>query len=149
MMKEVVFNLLSTTFQYERKFKATDTIFSVIEDPVFKSFGKFLFPIGYRSIDDGWTLKDVSRLLPYHSNISVEETQNVLNYFHKEAQERPVFYDIYTEEEKRKDRSKKVRADLFELLPAEPYSSCDLNWRDEGSRVNENTVTSWLDDLNL
>lgn len=30
-----------------------------------------------------------------------------------------------------------LRADLFELLPAEPYSSSDLNWRDEGSRVNE------------
>lgn len=27
-------------------------------------------------------------------------------------------------------------ADLFELEPAEPYSSEDLNWRDDDSRVN-------------
>lgn len=27
-------------------------------------------------------------------------------------------------------------ADLFELEPAEPYSSADLNWRDDDSRVN-------------
>lgn len=50
-------------------------------------------------------------------------------------------------------------ADLFELVPAEPYSDADLNWTAAGSRVNqehedeakqdvkltENTVDNWAD----
>ena len=52
-----------------------------------------------------------------------------------------------------------LNADTFELIPAQPYTSADLNWTAEGSRVNrehddeplrdvklaENAVDNWAD----
>ena len=40
-------------------------------------------------------------------------------------------------------------ADTFELVPQEPYSSDDLNWRDTGSRVNREHEDESLRDIAL
>ena len=39
-----------------------------------------------------------------------------------------------TTERVAKDLAAAIGADLFEIAPAEPYTSADLNWRDQGSR---------------
>lgn len=40
-------------------------------------------------------------------------------------------------------------ADLFELVPANPYSDDDLNWRDDASRVNAEHNDTSLQDVEL
>ena len=40
-------------------------------------------------------------------------------------------------------------ADLFEVVPTEPYTSDDLNWRDSGSRVNREHEDESLRDVPL
>lgn len=39
-----------------------------------------------------------------------------------------------TTEQVAKDLAAAIGADLFEIAPAEPYTSADLNWRDQNSR---------------
>ena len=40
-------------------------------------------------------------------------------------------------------------ADIFELVPVEPYSEDDLNWRDRSSRVNKEHDEASLQDIAL
>ena len=42
-----------------------------------------------------------------------------------------------------------LNADTFELVPAEPYSDADLNWRDRSSRVNKEHDDASLQDIAL
>ena len=42
-----------------------------------------------------------------------------------------------------------LNADTFELVPAEPYSDADLNWRDRSSRVNKEHDDPALQDVEL
>lgn len=70
----------------------------MITDSVFGDYGRLIFPVdeGYYS---GNTLENLS--LTWYSHIDPEKTLEIVNYMktHAEAGE-PVFYDIYTEEEK-------------------------------------------------
>lgn len=40
-------------------------------------------------------------------------------------------------------------ADIFELIPTQPYTEDDLNWRDESSRVNDEHEDESLRDIEL
>ena len=76
----------------------------VIEDAVFGDYGRLLFPTeqGYYS---GSTLGKL-RLVWYH-NMVPERTVEIANYLRDEAASgEQIFYDIYTEEEKREDPAK-------------------------------------------
>ncbi|MBE7005915.1 MAG: flavodoxin [Ruminococcaceae bacterium] len=42
-----------------------------------------------------------------------------------------------------------LNADTFELVPVEPYSDADLNWRDSSSRVNKEHDDTSLQDIAL
>lgn len=42
-----------------------------------------------------------------------------------------------------------LNADTFELVPVEPYSDADLNWRDSSSRVNKEHDDASLQDIAL
>lgn len=42
-----------------------------------------------------------------------------------------------------------LKADTFELVPVEPYSDDDLNWRDRSSRVNKEHDDASLQDIAL
>ena len=42
-----------------------------------------------------------------------------------------------------------LRADTFELIPAEPYSDADLDWTDRSSRVNKEHDDASLQDIGL
>ena len=76
----------------------------VISDPAFGDYGRLIFPVdtGYMS---GSTLGDLR--LTWYSNIRAEKTVEICNYlrFHAEAGE-TIFYNIYTDEEKKRDPDK-------------------------------------------
>lgn len=86
----------------------------ILNNPLFKDIGQFLFPTDFYSITNNMTLKDVDHLLPYHSHIEVSTTLEVLEYLENQRKQgNQVFYDIYTEEEKQADPSKRKTGLFF------------------------------------
>jgi hypothetical protein len=93
------------------KFNLDSKIKDVINDPIFNGYGKLLFPVerGYYS---GNTLKELK--LTWYSNISPSKTVEIVNYLYNKAKEgNKIFYDIYSEEEKRKDKNKRKYRFIF------------------------------------
>jgi acetyl esterase/lipase len=86
-------------------FTVDTKIKDVISDPVFKNYGRLLFPAdnGYYSGD---TLGRLS--LTWYGNINPARTVEIANFMKKRATAGDtVFYDIYSEKEKNQDPDKK------------------------------------------
>lgn len=93
---------------------ANTAILDVINHPSFEEFGQFLFPAEYRMPDDNQTLSDIDNLLPYHNNIDPNITVDVINAMMERTENGDtIFYDIYTEEEKRDNPSKENTGVFF------------------------------------
>lgn len=76
----------------------------IMNTPEFYGFGQFIFPSDYRAINASMTIDDLPSLLPYHTNIQNETTIEVINeMFNRVSANETLFYDIYSEEEKRED----------------------------------------------
>lgn len=85
-------------------FNDTTLIRTVMNDPVFGKYGRFLFPMEewYMS---GETLGDLQ--LTWYNNIDSDKTVEVVNtLWNRASAGQTVFYDIYTEEEKARDPDK-------------------------------------------
>ncbi len=79
-------------------------ISDVISHPAFSGYGHLLFP------QDGWySGETLSQLrLPFYSHIDAETTAALLNSLKERAESgERIFFDIYTEQEKREDPSKR------------------------------------------
>lgn len=105
-------------------FTRNTAISDVITDPVFGDYGRLIFPVdeGYYS---GNTLENLG--LTWYSYIDPDKTVEIVNYMktHAEAGE-PVFYDIYTEEEKAADPAKKdTGLFFFKGSPGEKFAICN------------------------
>lgn len=82
-------------------------VVDVVNHPAFAGFGHFLFPTEYRLPDGAMKLENISSLLPYHSRINTNTTVEVINYMlDTVGKEETIFYDIYTDAEKRTDPTK-------------------------------------------
>ena len=106
--------------QYTQDSKIQD----VITDPSFGEFGRLIFPVdeGYYSDE---TLKDLR--LTWYSNIDPDKTVEIVNYMKDCADAGDViFYDIYSEEEKKADPAK---ADtglfFFKGQPGAKFAICN------------------------
>lgn len=87
-------------------FTAATTVAEVEADPAFAGFGTLLFPLHGESGEE-LTLDAIDRLMPYHNDIRVETTLDVLNSMRDAAQSgETIFYDIYSDEEKAADPAK-------------------------------------------
>lgn len=85
-------------------YTANTKIEEVINDPAFGDYGHLIFPAdtGYFSGD---TLGGLQ--LAWYNNIDPDKTVEIVNYFRdKAASGEPVFYNIYTDEEKTADPAK-------------------------------------------
>lgn len=104
---------------------SVDTLISeVINDPVFKDYGRLIFPVneGYYSGD---TLGELR--LTWYSNIDPDKTVEITNYMrdHASANE-TIFYDIYTDEEKAADSAKEnTGLFFFKGNPGECFAVCN------------------------
>lgn len=102
-------------------FDADSMLSEIASDPVFGDFGRLLFPTG-RSLE-GLTLRDLKRLLPYHSNLSAEESARAINALaQRAAGGEQIFYRFYPQ-----DGSQKSSTDLTGLFfvrgkPGAPYA---------------------------
>ena len=80
-------------------------ISDVQNDPAFGDYGRLLFPVnsGYMSGDTLGSLR-----LTWYNNIDPDKTVEICNYMRDHAETGDtIFYDIYTEEEKKADSAKR------------------------------------------
>ncbi len=104
-VKEMINNNLHNEIVQDDNLYGVDTrINDVINDPVFKNYGRLIFPVdnGYYS---GNTLGELS--LAWYNNINSDNTIEIVNYMKNKASAgETIFYDIYSEEEKALDPRK-------------------------------------------
>lgn len=99
-------------------------ISDVINDPVFEDYGRLIFPVD-SGFYGGETLGELR--LTWYNNISPDKTVEIANYMRDHAEAGDViFYDIYTEEEKRSDPAKEDTG-LFSFKgnPGEKFAVCN------------------------
>jgi acetyl esterase/lipase len=83
------------------------SVMGIINNPAFGGFGRFLFPVERGLPNSGLKLANIGSLLPYHNNIDQDTTARVINYMLDEVgADHTIFYDIYSDAEKRAAPSK-------------------------------------------
>lgn len=91
----------------------------VINDSAFKGYGRLIFPADIK-IEDDLTLKNIEEILPWYSEINPKRTVEIVNYMKNEVQNgNQIFYDIYTDQEKKEDPDKR-NTGLSEVTKHEP-----------------------------
>ena len=96
----------------ENKFTLYSTTQQVINDEYFKGFGRLIFPV-HRNIPSNTKLQDIGSYYTWYNYINSYKTVEIVNYLRNKAKEgNKIFYDIYTDEEKRQD-SEKENTGLF------------------------------------
>ncbi len=95
----------------------------VMNNPVFGSYGRLLFPVD-EVISDTLALEDMEEILPWYHNVKPEKTVEIVNtLMERAAKKETVFYDIYTEEEKQKDKEKEnTGLFFFKGTPGEKFA---------------------------
>jgi acetyl esterase/lipase len=92
---------------------ADHTISDLLNHPAFAGFGRLLLPWDDRTYDGSMRLRDVGSLLPYHSHVDPGTVVSALNHMIDDVNAgRTVFYEFYTEEEK-KEQPTKSNTGLF------------------------------------
>ncbi|GHT32585.1 hypothetical protein AGMMS49574_16370 [Bacteroidia bacterium] len=87
---------------------ATNVVRDIAEHSAFKGFGELLLSYDNNSFYYDTPISNVARLMPYHGNIRPDVVLDALNYMIDEvAGGETIFYNIYTEEQKAADASKK------------------------------------------
>ena len=106
------------------RYSVDTKISEIMADPDFGGFGRLIFPVhdGYYS---GSTLGDLN--LTWYSNIDPDKTVEIANYLKEHASAGdPIFYDIYTEEEKAADPAKEdTGLFFFRGNPNERFAVCN------------------------
>jgi acetyl esterase/lipase len=90
-----------------RHLHADDTLGDVLTHPAFGGFARLLLPRDSRTYDPTLSISDVGTLLPYHTHVDPSVVVASLNRLidHVSAG-RTVFYDIYTDAQKRAESSR-------------------------------------------
>lgn len=99
-------------------------ISEVVEDPTFSGYGNLIFPVN-RSYYQGSTLEDLR--LTWYNNIDPDNTVEIVNYMKANAESgNTIFFDIYTDEEKRQDPAKQnTGLFYFKGNPGEKFAICN------------------------
>lgn len=107
-----------------RQLSATSTVGDILRHPAFTGYSGRILPWDDRPYDEATRLSDIGGLLPYHSAIDTGTVLGGLNRMIDEvAAGRQVFYDIYSEAEKRDDSSKQnTGLFFFRGTPGAPFA---------------------------
>jgi len=91
-----------------RYLRVDDTIASLLSHPAFSGFGRLLLPWDDRPYDEKTSLRDIASFLPYHSHVDSGVVVSSLNRLIADVETgKTVFYDIYSESEKRLEPGRK------------------------------------------
>ena len=101
-----------------------DTIQTLLNHPAFAGFGRLLLPWDGRTYDGGMRLRDVGSLLPYHTHVDPATVVGALNHMiDAVGHGQTLFYDFYTEDEKKEDRTKaNTGLFFFRGKPGAPFA---------------------------
>ena len=107
-----------------RHLSATSTVGDILDHPAFSGYARRILPWDDRPYDKGMSLSEIGSLLPYHSAV---DTGTVLGGLKRMIDDvgagRQVFYDIYTEADKRADPSKEnTGLFFFRGRPGAPFA---------------------------
>lgn len=107
-----------------KPYTADTEIEEVINDPVFGSYGRMIFPVDKRYYS-GDTLGELS--LTWYSHIDQDKTVEITNYMKTQVEAGDtIFYDIYTNEEKEEDPAKEdTGLFFFKGNPGEKFAVCN------------------------
>ncbi|BEU88614.1 hypothetical protein TAMA11512_20780 [Selenomonas sp. TAMA-11512] len=96
----------------DSKFTEDTLVQEVVDDPVFGSYGRLIFPVD-KDIPEGTRLKDASALLPGYNYVDPARTVDVVNYMKNEVTHGgTIFFPIYTRYEMEQEPEKE-NAGLF------------------------------------
>ena len=96
----------------------------VMHDPVFGDYGRLIFPAD-TAYWSGDTLAELR--LTWYSNIDPDMTVEIVNYLKEHAQAGDtVFYDIYTDEERPRTRTRRTQACSFSGASPAPNFPCAM-----------------------
>lgn len=99
-------NVMTDTRIQEGPYTEDTKVTDVINDEVFDGYGRLIFPVDMQ-ISDNLTLKNVNTILTWYSEINTDKTVEIVNYMKKKAGSgQQIFYDIYSDEEKKADPDK-------------------------------------------
>ena len=85
----------------DARLTADNRIRDLLNHPAFAGFGRLLLPWDDRAYDQNMRLGDLASLLPYHSHVDPATVVGALNHMIDDVNSgKPVFHDVYTEEEK-------------------------------------------------
>jgi acetyl esterase/lipase len=103
---------------------AEDSFADLLDHPAFDGFSRLLLPRSDVEIDRGAKLKGIGSLLPYHQNVEPSDVLKGINrIIDDSAAGARVFFDFYTDSERRTDPSK-TQTGLFFLRgrPGAPFA---------------------------
>lgn len=84
--------------------RADDTIGSLLSHPAFAGFARLLLPWDDRPYNEKTSLRDIASFLPYHSHVDPGVVVASLNRLIADVHSgRPVFYDIYSDSDKKRE----------------------------------------------
>ena len=103
---------------------ANSSIRDLLNHPAFSGFGRRILPWDDRPYDENMPLADIGSLLPYHTQVRPETVVGSLNRMIDDVgRGRTVFYDIYTEAQKRADPTKEhTGLFFFRGRPGAPFA---------------------------
>lgn len=99
-------NVMTDTRIQEGPYTEDTKVTDVINDEVFDGYGRLIFPVDMQ-ISDNLTLKNVNTILTWYSEINTDKTVEIVNYMKEKAGSgQQIFYDIYSDDEKKSDLDK-------------------------------------------
>ncbi len=85
-----------------------NSIRDIVDHPAFEGFGELLLPRHHNSGYYDTQLRNVGSLMPYHSHVEPDIVMDAINHMIDDANDgKTIFYDFYSEEQKRKGPGKK------------------------------------------
>jgi hypothetical protein len=92
----------------------------ILNNPAFAGFGSLILARDNRNYDESTLLSDIGSLLPYHSHVDPEVVVSALNHMIDDVNSgKTVFYDFYTEAQKRAEPTREHTPQSSLLRPQE------------------------------
>ena len=109
-----------------KNFTQDTKVADVINYKNFGSYGRLIFPANI-DIDTNAPLKNLDNVLLWYNNVNPKKTVEIVNYFKEKADAgEKIFYDIYTDAEKKSDpRKRNTGLFFFKGKPNEKFAICN------------------------
>jgi acetyl esterase/lipase len=102
----------------------SDSIGDIVNHPAFRGYGEQFLPWQNNASYYDTSLRNVGRLMPYHSNVRPEVVLSSINFMIDEVNSgKTIFYDFYSEEQNQQDPSKnQTGLFFFRGEPGAPFA---------------------------